>query len=514
MTSTAPDHQQPAPTKLTIRRSNALSGRLKVPGDKSISHRTLLLGCLADGQSRVQGFLPSNDCLATLSCVRALGVTIETGEGSKRPTALTIHGQGLHGLRPPGAPLDCVRSGTTMRLLAGILAGQSFSSVLTGDPQLLRRPMTRIVEPLRRIGAGIESVDGHAPLTIQGRGLRGLEHALPVASAQVKSAILLAGLYADGPTAIHQPGPARDHTELMLSAMGADLAISGLSVTLNPPSVPARRVEDATYEAQSPGSQARSPGKGAGSPHPSQRQTPSPDGSARSPRPSRLQATPPNRSARSPRPRGRLSPLHLTIPGDLSSASFPLVAALLVPGSRVTVEAVGVNPTRTGLLDVLRTMGADLTLRHRRDEGGEPVADITAQASPLRAAEIDGQTVVRMIDEFPLLAVAATQAHGTTLVRDAAELRVKETDRIAVIASELARMGAAIEPRPDGFAVTGPTPLRGAAVDSHGDHRIAMALAVAGLVADGQTVIQGAACIQDSFPGFTEAMQEIRADMA
>jgi 3-phosphoshikimate 1-carboxyvinyltransferase len=417
-----------------------------VPGDKSISHRTLLLGCLAQGTSRVRGFLPANDCLATLSCIRALGINVETSN-PQSPTALAIHGRGLYGLGEPDGPLTCVRSGTTMRLLAGILAGQPFDSILTGETQLRRRPMERIARPLRRMGAAVETTDGHAPLAIQGRRLQGHEHTLPVASAQVKSAILLAGLYADGSTVVHQPGPARDHTELMLKAMGADLTIYDLSVTLVPPT-------------------------------------------------------------------GPLAPLDLTVPGDISSAAFPLVAALLSSGSAVTVEGAGVNSTRTGLLDVLGRMGAAVDVHNKRREAGEPTADVTARTSTLDPAEVSGDTVVRMIDEFPLLAVAATQAQGTTVVRDAAELRVKETDRIAVIATELSTMGARIEPRPDGFVVTGPTPLQGTIVDSHGDHRIAMALAVAGLIADGQTTLQNAACIRDSFPGFVETMQQLGANIA
>jgi 3-phosphoshikimate 1-carboxyvinyltransferase len=416
-----------------------------VPGDKSISHRTLLLGCLADGASHIDGFLPSADCLATLGCVRALGIQVETDD----PTSLTIHGRGLQGLRRPQGPLDCVRSGTTMRLLAGIVAGRAFEGAgvtLTGDPQLRGRPMERIARPLRRMGAVIETTDGHAPLTILGRTLHGADHSLPVASAQVKSAILLAALYAEGPTTVRQPGPARDHTELMLHAMGADISVAGLTVTLRP---------------------------GA----------------------------------------GPLRPLSLTVPGDISSASFALVAGLLVPGAELTVERVGVNPTRTGLLDVLTAMGARIALENPRLEGGEPVADVRVSASRLRSAEISGHTVVRMIDEFPLLAVVATQAEGVTTVRDAAELRVKETDRIAVIASELTKMGGRIVPQPDGFVVAGPTPLRGAVVDSHGDHRIAMALAVAGLLAHGETVVENADCIADSFPGFVETMQAIGATM-
>ncbi|HUX75303.1 MAG TPA: 3-phosphoshikimate 1-carboxyvinyltransferase [Anaerolineae bacterium] len=426
-------------SRLIVHPGGALCGRGRVPGDKSISHRALLLGALADGASHISGFLPSRDCLATLACLRALGVPVEAHDA----TTLTVHGRGLRGLQAPGAPLNCVRSGTTMRLLAGILAGQSFDCTLTGDPQLLRRPMRRITEPLRRMGAGIEATDGHAPLTIHGRRLHGYDHTLAVASAQVKSALLLAGLYADGPTTVRQLGPARDHTERMLAAMGAAIKTSGLNVTL---------VSSAA-----------------------------------------------------------LSPLTLRIPGDLSSAAFPLIAAALLPGSEVTIERVGVNPTRTGLLDVLRAMGAGVALEDEREQGGEPVADVTMRASDLTGVEVSGHTVVRMIDEFPVLAVAATQAHGTTVVRDAAELRVKETDRIATAVAELRVLGARIEPRPDGFVVEGPTTLRGGVVDSHGDHRLAMALAVAGLVAQGEVTIENAECVPDSFPGFVEFMRSLGA---
>jgi len=410
-----------------------------MPGDKSISHRALLLGALAKGPSRINGFLPSSDCFATLTCLRALGIQIEM----HNETALTIHGQGLRGLQAPGAALNCARSGTTMRLLAGILAGQAFASTLTGDPQLLQRPMRRIAEPIRRMGGQIETHDGHAPLTIRGRQLCGCEHNLPIASAQVKSALLLAGLYADGPTTIHQPGPARDHTERMLAAMGAAIETAGLTITLHP--------------------------------------CPS------------------------------LSPVPVSIPGDISSAAFPLVAAALIPDSSVTIRDVGVNPTRTGLLDVLGAMGADIVVENRRNWGNEPLADVTVRASDLVGVEVRGNTVVRMIDELPVLAVAATQARGTTVVRDAAELRVKETDRIATVVTELRSLGARIEPLPDGFVVKGPTPLRGAVVDSHGDHRLAMALSIAGLIAGERVVVEDAECVEDSFPGFVEWMRQIGA---
>ena len=421
---------------VTISSATPLHGRVRVPGDKSISHRALLLGALADGASQIRGFLPCGDCQATLSAIQALGVRVEVHDA----TTLTVHGRGLRGLRPPDASIDCARSGTTMRLLAGLLAGQPFASTLTGAGQLLRRPMRRVVAPLRRMGVAIADTDGHAPLFIRGGGtLRGVAHDLAVASAQVKSAILLAGLYAHGPTVVRQPGPARDHTERMLDAMGVALDVQGLTVSLSPP--PA------------------------------------------------------------------LAPLDLCIPGDLSSAAFPLLAAALVPGSAVTIDDVGVNPTRTGLLDVLRDMGADVTLVPQPEQGNEPVASLTVRAAPLHGVTIHGERVVRMIDEFPILAVAATQACGTTVVRDAAELRVKETDRIATVAAALRAMGAQIDVRPDGFLIHGPTALHGARVDSHGDHRLAMALLVAGMVASGETVVRGTDCIADSFPGFFEVMK-------
>lgn len=424
--------------RLIVHAGTPLQGRTRLPGDKSISHRALLLGALAAGTSHVDRFLDASDCQATLDCVRALGVQVQVQQDS----ALVIHGCGLDGLRAPIAPLNCARSGTTMRLLTGLLAGQTFNSTLTGDPQLLRRPMRRVVEPLRRMGAEIEDTDGCAPLTIYGRRLNGNEHTLRVASAQVKSALLLAGLYADSPTTVHQSGPARDHTERMLAAMGATIEVDGLTVMLSPTT--------------------------------------------------------------------SLSPFSFCVPGDISSAAFPLVAAILVPDSEVTFEGVGVNDTRTGLLDVLRRMGADMALSDKHSSTGEPVADLTARTSALRGIDIGGETVVRMIDEFPILAVAATQAHGSTVIRDAAELRVKESDRIAAVVSELRKLNARIKPLPDGFTVDGPTRLRGTTVDSHGDHRLAMALTIAGLIAHGETTVLNTDCIADSFPGFERLLEKLR----
>jgi 3-phosphoshikimate 1-carboxyvinyltransferase len=424
-------------TDRTVKPAKGLRGCIRVPGDKSVSHRAVMFASLAGGTSQVDGFLPSGDCLATVACMRALGVQIV----EHSPTSLMVHGYGLRGLQRPASPLNCVRSGTTMRLLSGILAGQGFDSLLTGEEQLLLRPMGRITEPLRRMGAQIDDVDGRAPLAIRGQQLHGTDHTLSVASAQVKSALLLAGLYADGPTVVRQCGPARDHTERMLAAMGAAIDITRLDVTLVP---------------------------GVS-----------------------------------------LLPLSIQVPGDFSSAAYLLVAGALVPGSHLTIKEVGVNPTRTGLLDVLRGMGAQIELENEREQGGEPVANLVVRSGTLRGTAVQGDTVVRMIDEFPILAVAATQAHGQTIVRDATELRVKETDRIATVVSELRRLGADIGPRADGFVVSGPTPLRGTTVESHDDHRLAMALSIAGLIAEGATVVQHTDCIADSFPGFEDALHSL-----
>lgn len=428
--------------RLRVASGSPLRGRVTVPGDKSISHRAVLLNALADGPSQVVHFLRGGDTLATLDTLRTLDVEVSWHADA----SLTVHGRGLHGLRAPDGTINCRNSGTTMRLLAGILAGQSFSSVLDGSQQLRRRPMRRITTPLRQMGAAIADSDGHAPLLITGRPLRGIDYPLPMPSAQVKSAVLLAGLFAQGPTTVREPGPARDHTERMLRAMGADLSTDSGVITLEP-------------------------------------------------------------GAR------RLEPLDVTVPGDLSSAAFLIVAACLVPGSEVVVEGVGVNPTRTGLLDVLRAMGARVELADERQVGAEPVADLRIASTGLRAVEVGGPTVVRMIDEFPVLAVAATQAQGMTMVRDAAELRVKETDRIARLVGELQRMGARIEERSDGFVVEGPAQLSGAVVESHGDHRLAMALAVAGLIAQGETVITSAGCIADSFPDFPRLLAHLGGDV-
>ncbi len=429
--------------KLHVQPAASLRGSLTVPGDKSISHRALLLGALAQGTSHVRNWLRAADCQATLKALRSLGIQVETMGDNE----FVVHGQGLLGFSPPAKsqPIDCQGSGTTMRLLAGILAGQPFESVLDGHAGLRRRPMERIAVPLRQMGARIDTREGKPPITIRGGSLHGIDYAMPVASAQVKSAILLAALYARGETVIHQPGPARDHTERMLAAQGVQLTVSGDTIRLTPTGDVA------------------------------------------------------------------LTPLDITVPSDFSSAAFPLVAALLAPEASVRLVQIGTNPTRTGLLDVLIQMGANVQLSNQVEVGGEPVADLLVQASQLQPATIAGDTVVRMIDEFPILAVAATQARGRTIVRDARELRMKESDRIAAVANELRLMGARVDEQPDGFVIHGPTPLVGAEVDSHGDHRLAMALVVAGMIAKGQTIVQGTEVIADSFPGFVELMQSLGA---
>jgi 3-phosphoshikimate 1-carboxyvinyltransferase len=436
--------------ELHLRTAQGLRGRARVPGDKSISHRIVMLGALGDADAHigalyVGGFLPARDCLATVACMRALGASVEAGPGA---TDVTVRGAGLRGLRAPAGPLDCGGSGTTMRLLAGLLAGHGVRATLAGNAQLARRPMARVADPLRAMGAQIAlGESGRPPIALAGNGpLHGIDYALPMPSAQVKSALLLAGLYADGATVVREPAPARDHTERMLRAFGATVGREDGAVTIE--------------------------------------------------RAERL-----------------VLPEFYNVPGDFSSAAFLLVAALLVPGSQIALERVGFNPTRTGLYDVLQAMGADLGWLDSEEEHGEASVQLRARASGLRGTRVDGELVPRTIDEFPVLAVAATQAEGVTEVRDAAELRVKETDRIAALVEELRKLGARIEALDDGFVVEGPARLRGARVGSHGDHRLAMALAVAGLVADGETVVEDTACIDDSYPGFAAALAQLGAEV-
>ena len=421
-----------------------LVGHTTVPADKSITHRSLLFGSLALGVSRIRNYLDSGDCRATLAAVRALGVTVEESAEHE----WLIHGRGLHSLQEPEQVIDCVNSGTTVRLLTGLLAGQQFHSVLAGSEQLRKRPMGRVVEPLRQMGADIAGREQGRllPLSIRGGQLVGIDYDMPVASAQVKSCLLLAGLYSDGLAIVREPGPARDHTERMLMAMGAPITRRGPVITSESPKQP-------------------------------------------------------------------LHPLDLAIPGDFSSAAFLLAAGVAVPGSEISISNVGVNPTRRGLLDLLVEMGAEISMDNWSESGGESTGDLHARQSELRSVTVGGADIVTLIDELPVFAVIATQAHGETVIKDAAELRVKETDRIATTVSELRKLGAQIEETPDGFIVHGPTRLHGARVDSHGDHRLAMALAVAGLLAEGATAIKGAECIPDSFPGFERTLARLGAEL-
>ncbi len=429
---------------LTIRGDQPLKGQCAVPGDKSISHRAVIFGSIAEGRTCIRNFLDGHDCRATIGIMRALGVSID----EINDTQLEIHGVGLDGLQEPDNVLDCDNSGTTMRLMAGLLAGQTFMSVLNGTGQIRGRPMGRIVDPLRTMNARIFGRQNgkYAPLTIAPSRLNAIEYPMPIASAQVKSCLLLAGLYAHGLTIVRQPGPARDHTERMLGAMGAPVTVLGNTI-------------------------------------------------------------------HSERPQTPLQPLDITIPGDISSAAFLLVAASAQPDSKLTIVNVGINSTRTGIVDALIEMGADILRKDRSLQGGEPLASLVVSGGGLRGTQFGGERIVTMIDELPVLAVAATQAQGRTVVRDAQELRVKETDRIATTVSELKKMGAQIQETADGFIVDGPTQLSGTVVDSHGDHRLAMALAVASLIAKGETTIYNAHVTADSFPGFESTLRALNVDV-
>ena len=418
----------------TVRPASRLRGTIAVPGDKSISHRAAILNALAEGDAVIRNFLPGEDCLSTLGVLEALGVSTEL-EGEGADTTLNVHGVGLRGLREPHDVLDCGNSGTTMRLMAGVLSGQPFGSVLTGDDSLRSRPMARVVEPLREMGATIDGREGgrFAPLSIRGGGLRGITYRTPMASAQVKSAVLLAGLFAEGDTTVIEPEATRDHTERMLDAMGVRLQREGSVVRINPA-----------------------------------------DG---------------------------LAPLPMRVPNDISAAAFWIVAAVTHPDAELRLTGVGLNPTRTGILDALREMGADLSVEEERVVGGEPVGDIVARSSRLQAASFSGEIVLRMIDEIPALAVAAAHAEGTTTIADARELRVKESDRIATVASELRALGVRVEERDDGMTIDGGG-IDGGGTRSHGDHRLAMAMAVAGLNARGDVRIDGAEAVSVSYPEF------------
>jgi 3-phosphoshikimate 1-carboxyvinyltransferase len=409
-------------------------GRFAVPGDKSISHRAVIFGALAEGTTQVSGFLPGADTLATAQILRQLGVNVDrTGT-----TDLVIQGVGLRGLRASAIPLDCGNAGTAMRLLAGLLAGQSFASTLIGDESLSQRPMRRVMEPLLRMGARIGSTEGGtAPLRIEpSDGLRGIDYTCPVASAQIKSCVLLAGLYASGETTVTEPAATRDYTERMLSALGADVSVDGLKVRL--------------------------------------------------------------------RPGRKLAAQPIAVPGDFSSAAFFLVAGAIAPAADLTIENVGLNPRRTGLLDTLLEMGANIEILDRREIAGEPVADLRVRSSLLRGIDVPIERVPDMIDEFPAFAIAAACAEGSSRVRGAHELRVKESDRIAAMARGLGALGVAVEEYGDGMAIEGSGGFAGGTIDSRGDHRIAMSFAIAALRARGPLRILDCANVDTSFPGFAE----------
>jgi 3-phosphoshikimate 1-carboxyvinyltransferase len=467
-----------------IRPPKTLRGVLRIPGDRSVTVRAVLLGAIANGVSVMRDYLECDDTSAAIDIMRTLGVEIEEAHNSYR--TLRIKGVGLHGLSPSAASLYCNSSGTTMRLLAGLMAGQSFSSILDGSAQLRKRPMRRIVEPLALMGAKISGTGGDcAPLCIVPSTLHGIEYVMPVASAQVKSALLLAALYADGDVVIHEVASTRDHTERMLAAMSVEISYHRPGPRTLGNSIAAGNAvaasTDVTGREEAP-------------------QAPSGIRSIEQPRIVNRQ------SQQSPIV---LRPLEMTVPADFSSAAFFLVAGVLHPRSRVELLGVGINPTRTGLLEALRAMGADIHVHNSQYQGGEPVGDLLPVSSELRSIQVGGDLTALMIDEFPVFAVAATQAHGTTVVRDAQELRVKESNRIDGLVEELRKMGAAIEATADGFVVEGPTRLCGAIVDAHGDHRMAMALAVAGLVAEGETTIMGAECVSKTYPSFFEDAEAI-----
>ena len=425
--------------ELVLEKVNKLKGNIFVPGDKSISHRSLVLGSIAQGETRVYNLLNSLDCLRTLECMQALGVKIELDEDN----SVNVKGKGLYGLQEAKGILDVGNSGTTIRLLIGLLSGQNFYSVLNGDNSIRKRPMKRVVQPLRLMGADIWGrEDGHfAPLSIKGSKLNPFQYTLPVASAQVKSALLLAGLYATGETVIREPLSTRDHTERMLEIMRADIKIS-------PPEIKIKGGKE-------------------------------------------------------------LKSTEIFIPGDISSAAYFIAAASILKDSQIIIKQVGINPTRTGIIEILKKMGAKIDILNYQKKSNEPQADLMIEYSKLKGVEIEKENVPFLIDELPLIAVMATQAQGKTVVSGAKELRVKETDRIKAIVSELKKMGADIKEREDGFTVNGPTKLQGAVCKSYNDHRIVMSLAVAALLAKGKTVIKNSECIDISFPGFEKILQKM-----
>ena len=428
-------------TRFVVHPSRMQSGAITVPGDKSISHRAVMFGGIAAGRSEVSGFLPGEDCLATLAAMETMGV----GVTRHSPTDVSIDGVGMTGLADPGRDLDLGNSGTAMRLLAGLLVGQAFDSTLVGDASLSSRPMQRVITPLEQMGARIESREGRPPLRIKGgRSLSGFHYDLPMASAQVKSAVLIAGLFADGKTSVFEPAVTRDHTERMLRTMGVDVDSRGGRIAVL-------------------GGQA-------------------------------------------------LQPARIDVPADLSSATFLILAALLAENADFRIDNVGINPTRTGVIAILRGMGADLAYENERKLGDEPVADVRVRSGPLTGGKVDPKLVSLAIDEFPALFVAAAAASGTTVFSGLAELRVKESDRIAAMASALGALGIDVEERPDGAVIHGGRFSSGT-VESEGDHRVAMSLAVAGSVADGPVTIENVDSVDTSFPGFADLLRSLGIDV-
>ena len=416
----------------------SLKGEVTIPGDKSISHRAVMFGSLAEGTTEVTNFLQGADCLSTISCFRKLGIQIEnTAE------RILIHGKGLHGLSESSETLDTGNSGTTTRLISGILAGQSFTTFLNGDASIQTRPMKRIMTPLSMMGADITSLNGNncAPLRICGGHLHGITYQSPVASAQVKSCVLLAGLYADAPTSVTEPVLSRNHTELMLSGFGAKVTSSGTTATIEP----------------------------------------EPD----------------------------LKGMKIEVPGDISSAAYFIAAGLIIPNSEILVKNVGINPTRDGILRVAIEMGGDITVLNEKISGGEPTCDLLVRSSSLKGITVGGEIIPTLIDEIPMIAVMACFAEGTTIIKDAQELKVKESNRIDTVVTNLKAMGAHIEATDDGMIIEGGYPLHGAVIDSHLDHRIAMSFAVGALGADGETTIEGADCVKISYPEFYETLESL-----
>lgn len=412
---------------MVIQKIKKAVGQIKVPGDKSISHRAVMLGSLANGVTEISGFLKGADCLSTIDCFRKMGIDIDiNGEN------VTVHGNGLRGLKKPDEMLYTGNSGTTTRLLCGILAGQNFDTSITGDASIQKRPMGRVVQPLSTMGAKVENE--YCPLYITGTKLHGIDYKMPVASAQVKTAIILAGLYADGETVIHEIEKSRDHTELMLSAMGADLTVDNLDITV--------------------------------------------------------------------KPTNDLTAVNVDVPGDISSAAFFLVLGAIMPNSQITVTNVGINPTRTGIIDVLKDMGADITLENVHTSAGETVADITVRSSSLKGTTVGGDIIPRLIDELPIIAVAAVFADGQTVIKDAQELKVKETNRIRAVVDEFNKCGIAITETDDGMIINGGKSIHGADFKTYGDHRMAMSLTVLAQLADGESTLDDSDCACVSYPTF------------